>query len=267
VRLGVVLSTGGLRGAAHLGVLKRLIAARLPIDVIVGSSVGAVIGAYYAAVGLTIDEIINDAPRMRGAHLLWHSLRYKTPEWAHPWLRARSGIVPERLEALDRARFDQLHHGVSAFGVVCHDLETRRPIYISSAEPHGLTVGSAVRASAAVRPIYPPWSGEANGRRVRLVDGGYSDTLPVEFAARQGLGATHLIVSDCRRTDERLVSNDRTIYVRPAISGFGVVPRVSFSLPEAVAAGEAAVTDAVIARARGWAGSTSVPAAPQTPRR
>ena len=54
MRLGVVLSTGGLRGAAHLGVLKRLIAAHLPIDVLVGSSVGAVLGAVTGAAGAAL---------------------------------------------------------------------------------------------------------------------------------------------------------------------------------------------------------------------
>ena len=252
MRIGVVLSTGGLRGAAHLGVLRRLVAARVPIDVIVGSSVGAVIAAYYAAVGLTVDQLIEDAPRMRAGHLFFHSLRYHTPPWAHDWLTARTGIVPARLEALDRARFDRLHHGVSALGVVCHDLETRRPLYISTTETHGLPLAGVVRASAAIRPLYPAWSGEANGRRVRLVDGGYSETLPVEFARGPALGATHLIVSDCRRTDARLRSDDHTIFVRPGITGFGIVRRVSFSLPEAVAAGEAAVTDAVMERIRAW---------------
>jgi len=240
-----------MRGAAHLGVLRRLIAARVPIDVIVGSSVGAIIAAYYAAVGLTIDELISDAPRMRAGHLLFHSLRYHSPAWAHAWLSARTGIVPARLEALDRARFDRLHHGVSSLGIVCHDLDTRQPLFISTANTYGLPLGGVVRASAAIRPLYPPWAGEANGRRVRLVDGGYSETLPVEFA-RTALGATHLIVSDCRRTDAQLESDDRTIYVRPAMSGFGIIRRVSFSLPEAVAAGDACVTDGVLERLRGW---------------
>ena len=250
MRLGVVLSTGGLRGAAHLGVLRRLTAARLPIDVIVGSSVGAVIGAYYAAVGLTIDQLIDDAPRIHAGHLFFHSLRYHTPAWAQSWLTSRTGIVPARLEALDHARFDRLHHGVSALGIVCHDLVTKRPLYVSSADTHGLPLAGIVRASAAIRPLYPAWSGEADGRPVRLVDGGYSETLPVKFA--RDIGATHLIVSDCRRSNEKLRSDDRTIYVRPAIRGFGIVPSVSFTLQEAVTAGEAAVTDAVIESARQW---------------
>src|SRR5262245_36305163 len=68
VRIGIVLSGGGLRGASHLGVLQELIAHEIPIDIIVGSSAGAVVAAYYAAVGLTVDDLIRDASHFRGRH-------------------------------------------------------------------------------------------------------------------------------------------------------------------------------------------------------
>src|SRR5262245_33319460 len=42
-RIGVVLSGGGLRGAGHVGVLQQLAAHKIPIDVIVGSSAGAIV--------------------------------------------------------------------------------------------------------------------------------------------------------------------------------------------------------------------------------
>ena len=51
VRIGLVLSGGGLRGASHVGVLQQLIEHDIPIDVMVGSSAGAIITTYYAAVG------------------------------------------------------------------------------------------------------------------------------------------------------------------------------------------------------------------------
>src|SRR5262245_44577287 len=123
VRVGLVLSGGGLRGASHLGVLQELTVQRIPIDVVVGSSAGAIVAAYYAAVGLTLDELIADAGQFRGRHLLAHSvnvrLRKRRPTGA---LAKRSGIIPQRLEQLERATFDRLHHGVRAIGVVCHDL-------------------------------------------------------------------------------------------------------------------------------------------------
>ncbi len=48
-RIGLVLSGGGARGAAHIGVLKVLEELRIPVDLIAGTSMGAIVGGFYAA--------------------------------------------------------------------------------------------------------------------------------------------------------------------------------------------------------------------------
>jgi NTE family protein len=55
-RIGLVLSGGGARGAAHIGVLKVLEELHIPIDAVAGTSMGAVVGGLYAS-GLTAREI------------------------------------------------------------------------------------------------------------------------------------------------------------------------------------------------------------------
>lgn len=55
-RIGLVLSGGGARGIAHIGVLKVLEEQHIPIDAIAGTSMGAVVGGLYAS-GLTAREI------------------------------------------------------------------------------------------------------------------------------------------------------------------------------------------------------------------
>ena len=55
-RIGLVLSGGGARGAAHIGVLKVLEENRVPVDVIAGSSMGAVVGGLYAS-GLSAADV------------------------------------------------------------------------------------------------------------------------------------------------------------------------------------------------------------------
>jgi len=251
-RLGLVLSAGGLRGAAHLGVFKRLIDAHIPIDVIVGSSAGAMVGAMYAAVGQSIEEIIEDAPRLRGRHVLVHSLVRRAPGASGRWLQPYAGIVPERLSQLAGATFDTLHHGVRAFGVVCYDLAARRPMYFSSANTHGLGLPAVVRASGAVPFLFPPGCYEVEGREVRLTDGGIGDPIPSAFAREPGLDATHLVVSDCRGLARPLIPDGRAIYVRPALTGLGMLRSSRSGLMDAVRAGEAAVTDAMIDRVRAW---------------
>jgi len=55
-KVGLALSGGGSRGAAHIGVLRELERQRIAIDYIAGTSVGSIIGGLYAA-GMSIDEI------------------------------------------------------------------------------------------------------------------------------------------------------------------------------------------------------------------
>ncbi len=55
-RIGLVLGGGGARGAAHIGVLRELERMRIPIDAIVGTSMGAIVGGLYAA-GMTVAEL------------------------------------------------------------------------------------------------------------------------------------------------------------------------------------------------------------------
>ena len=55
-RIGLVLSGGGARGAAHVGVIRVLEELRVPVDAVAGTSMGAVVGGLYAA-GLSASEI------------------------------------------------------------------------------------------------------------------------------------------------------------------------------------------------------------------
>ncbi|MCP4230841.1 MAG: serine protease, partial [bacterium] len=54
--VGLVLSGGGARGAAHVGVIKVLDELRIPVDYIAGTSMGAIVGGLYAS-GMTADEL------------------------------------------------------------------------------------------------------------------------------------------------------------------------------------------------------------------
>ena len=56
-KVGLVLSGGGARGAAHIGVIKALEENNIPIDYIAGTSIGAIVGSLYA-MGYTPDEML-----------------------------------------------------------------------------------------------------------------------------------------------------------------------------------------------------------------
>src|SRR5262245_23061335 len=182
VRIAVVMSGGGLRGAGHIGVLQQLVSHGIPIDVIVGSSAGAVVAAYYAAVGLTLDELISDAQTFRGRHLLAHSLNIRLGHRLDRMLRSASGVIPARLEQLEGASFERLHHGVRSIGVVCRDLKSGRRRRFSTGCTHGGRVSDVVRASASIPGLFPAIRVESDHEPLLLTDGGISDCLPIAFA-------------------------------------------------------------------------------------
>jgi NTE family protein len=252
VRIGVVLSAGGLRGAAHVGVLQALVRHRIPVDVIVGVSAGAVIGAYYAAVGLDVDDLIADARAFRGRHLLTHSLKLRLGDRLDDMLRRRCGVIPDRLRQLEAARFDRLHHNIRCLGIVCHDVAAGQSRYFATGWDHGASLSDVVRASASIPYLFPPRPVNADGECWLLTDGGISDPVPLEFARRLPLGATHLIVSDCRWIGTRPARAEDIVWVRPRMASTGTLWGPRQGLLSAVRQGEAAVTGEVIARIRAW---------------
>jgi len=160
--LGVVLSGGGARGLAHIGVLRALSAARFPIDAIGATSIGAIIGAACAA-GWSVPEI---QQRMRRSFVDINPLG----DYTFPLLSLSAG---KRVNRLLRREFGELQ---------IEDL--RLPFFCVSANLTGgqLTVhqrGSLwlwLRASVAIPGVLPPVF--TNGSV--YVDGATLNNLPVD---------------------------------------------------------------------------------------
>jgi len=255
--IGLVLSAGGLRGAAHLGVLRKLIRHGIPIDVITGVSAGAIIAAYYAAVGLDVQDMIEEAPTFRGRHILMHGVTVRAHPVLKPFLRRFCGVIPKRLEELEHASFSTLHHGIRRLGIVCHDIDAGAPRYFSTGDNSGVRLADVARASAAVPGVLPPKTLTIDGRDVRLADGGLSDSLPVDFACSPAIGATHVILSDCRyRAAAPAVTSDAVLYIRPDLDGIRPLQAPRTALMKAVWRGEAAVSAEHIHVMQRWARAT-----------
>lgn len=168
-RIGLALGGGGARGYAHLGVLKAFREADIPIDVIAGTSMGAVVGAAYAS-GYRIDELIDMALEMRWRRLLG---------LADPKIPRQGVIAGNRLEryfdTLTGGReFNQLEKPLI---VVATDIATGEEVHINSGP-----VARALRASTAVPGIFCP---VRSGRRL-LVDGTITAPVPAEAAGAAG---------------------------------------------------------------------------------
>jgi NTE family protein len=204
-RVALVLSGGGARGFAHVGVLKALEAARVPVDLIVGTSMGAIVGGLYAS-GMTAEELEreilgvdwNGLFSTRQPRQMLSQRRKEEDFELSPVLllgfrngefRLPTGAVSSRsLEMLLRRYTLPTRHLPSfdglptRFRAVATDMETGKAVVMDRGD-----LAAALRASMSVPGVFSPL--EIDGRI--LGDGGLVNNLPVNVA--RDLGAEVII--------------------------------------------------------------------------
>lgn len=179
-RLGLVLSGGGARALAHVGVLEALVRQGFDFDIVAGTSMGSMVGALYAS-GMSPSEIRDLTPKMDLAQR-----KIMTPTSMFGLMFAGSLISSDPIQefvadSLGHKRFDQLKR---SFGCVATDLRTGEKIIFREGE-----VAPAVRSSMNMPGMLAPME----YRHRLLVDGGVVDYVPVDVA--QMLGAQWILSS------------------------------------------------------------------------
>ncbi len=158
-RTGVVLSGGGARGFAHLGVLQALNDAGIFPDVVSGTSAGALVGVLYAD-GHTPEEIL----QIMNSSSMLHYVRPTVPREG---LLQISGIERILLENLKASKFEEL--SIPLY-VTATDLNNGQARYFSKGE-----LLRPVIASASIPVLFKPVIIDD----IHYVDGGVMDNLPV----------------------------------------------------------------------------------------
>jgi NTE family protein len=184
VPVSLALGAGGVRGMAHVGVLEVLAARGFQISEMVGTSVGALILAFYAGVGMDIETLKRFGVSLTSRHMLaWAWLR-RAPAWLRQRFLHRAGVIPESLDRLAAATGEPLHHGVERIGLVAYDLLAGEEVFLHNLQA-SFALDDAARGAVAIPRVYPPRDCEAGGRQMRLIDGGVTNLLPVDhlFAA------------------------------------------------------------------------------------
>lgn len=168
-RLGLALGSGAARGLAHIGVLKVLEEANIPIDIITGTSMGALIGAMYAA-GVPVVQMEQVA-----LEIDWRSMaKLLGPVIPISGLTDGKKLVAFMAELLPAREFKDLRQPLA---VTATDINTGEAIIIKQGD-----LLEALRASLAFPGIFPP---VRFGKRF-LVDGGLCKPLPTDVARHLG---------------------------------------------------------------------------------
>jgi NTE family protein len=199
-RVGLVLSGGGARGMAHIGVIKVLEEMHVPVDFITGTSMGAIVGGLYAAglspadleklvTGMDWDNAFTDRPAVdelafrrkedSQRYKINVDLGYKDGKFAMP-----KGLIQGQnlniqlkkllLHTMDIKNFDNLR---IPFRAIAADIETGEQVVLQSGD-----LSQAMRASMSIPGVFAPV--EIGGRL--LVDGGIANNLPADIARQMG---------------------------------------------------------------------------------
>ena len=196
-RVGLALGGGGARGIAHFGVLKVLEQAKIPIDMIAGTSMGAIVGAMYAQNPDAADAAERFRDFLRNVDYDALGLQYIVPEEEEPALLqrfartiarriyystmgSRSSILKPRV--LRKALAKLLDKGSVKdaripFCAVAADLNTGKALRLRDGN-----MRKAVLRSALIPGYLPP---ESDGPRL-ITDGGVVEPVPVDSALAMG---------------------------------------------------------------------------------
>lgn len=170
-KMGLVLSGGGARGFFHIGVIKAIQELHIPIKEVAGTSIGAVIGAMYAAnPDQDFESIAHELDFSKLIHaLFWEHRKHDSKELSK---FLKSYVSAETFESLE-----------IPFRCNATDINHRREVVFESGD---LLPG--LIASISLPGIFPP----AHHRDTYLLDGGLINNVPVSLIRH----ASRLIIAD-----------------------------------------------------------------------
>jgi NTE family protein len=177
-KVALVLGGGAARGFAHVGVLRVLEQEKIPVDMIVGTSVGSLIGAIYASDPNSFE-------------LEWTSFELEKDDIFDfsIFASATGPVKGEKLEKFVTAKIStgNIEQLKVPFFAVAADLNTGEPVVFSSGP-----VSKAVRASCSIPGVFTPLT--YNNRK--LVDGGVLGNIAPEIARQNGANLVIVVSID-----------------------------------------------------------------------
>jgi len=191
-RTALVLCGGGSRGAAEVGFYRALREAGVRVDMIVGTSVGAVNGAFIAS-GLepeALKKLWLDFHKWRPFRFNWRVL---LEWWNVPALFDPSGFRKFLEDALAVRRFEDLQIPLT---VVATNLQKAESVCLEEGD-----LLFAIMASIALPLYFPPLP---FGRH-QLVDGGVTNNVPLDVAVRKGATRVYAMLCGCQEELDRPV--------------------------------------------------------------
>lgn len=242
--VGLVLSGGGAKGIAHIGVIRTLEENNIPIDYIAGTSMGAIIGGLYAA-GYTPDEMEEliksddfyfwSTGKIQKEYRYYFMQQEQDPSWIELQFKRKedklkvlppTNLIPD--DQMDFA-FMELFASTNAacgynfnklmvpFFCVAADLYNNKPTILRNGD-----LGAAIRASMTIPLVFKPISIDGN----LLFDGGILNNFPTDIMKEvfnPDIIIGHKVADDMKAADsDDLLQQVSNLVMRP--TNFKIAP-------------------------------------------
>ncbi len=220
-RVGIVLSGGGAKGTAHIGALKVIEEAGIPIDIIVGTSMGSIVGGLYA-IGYTTEQLdslvmaqdwkmlLSDKKAAKALDLITREQKsgyiLSIPFFEKPQDGISGGVIKGRnIGRMLWELTEEYHDSINfrklpiPFACVAQDLVSGKEVVFYNG-----VLPIAIRSSMSIPGVFAPVS--LHGQL--LIDGGLVNNYPVDIAKK--MGADIIIgvdVQDPMKTEKEMQNN------------------------------------------------------------
>lgn len=200
--VALVFCGGGSRGAMEVGFYRAIREFGWPVDLVIGSSIGALNGACVAA-GMSVAEMVRWWCTIRRRDVARFSLRGVFAPRRHPALFSLDPLRRLLRQVLPVTRFEELSIPLT---VVTTDLQQGKPVYWSG---EGDLIEPLV-ASMSLPGVFPPV--EIDGDQ--FVDGGIANNVPLDKAVELGARTILMVYCTCCDASARLFHGPVSVLVR-----------------------------------------------------
>ena len=188
VLVGLALGGGAALGVAHIGVIRVLEEAGIPIDIVVGSSMGALVGGFWCS-GMNVDEMEGAAREFENKYAIAKLFAFTNP------LKGLVGTYSVKSWLRKHLGNKTFYSTRVPFKAVAYDLVRRSEVIIDSG-----SIVEGIRRSISIPGVFPPLCEDGK----EIIDGGVLNPLPTNVLA--SLGIQRIIAVNVLQSPEDVVA-------------------------------------------------------------